>query len=52
MTMPRPCNVRYDPYTQTVQVLDKVETVRDVVRDLKGQVDVLTSALEKITTRS
>ncbi|XP_071476864.1 tyrosine 3-monooxygenase-like [Diadema antillarum] len=49
MKMARPYNVRYDPYTQSVQVIDKVDKLRDAIRDLNDQMVVLTSAIEKLT---
>eukprot|EP00057_Strongylocentrotus_purpuratus_P031955 XP_786206.1 PREDICTED: tyrosine 3-monooxygenase isoform X1 [Strongylocentrotus purpuratus] len=48
MKMARPYNVRYDPYTQSIQVIDKVDKLRDAIRDLNGQMVVLTSAIEKL----
>lgn len=38
----------YDPYTQTMRVLDSKSTVRDLANQVKKEVAVLTAALEKL----
>ncbi|XP_022098425.1 tyrosine 3-monooxygenase-like [Acanthaster planci] len=48
-TMKKPFDVRYDPYTKKIITLDRVENVRDTVREMKGQLNTVSSALEKIS---
>lgn len=44
----RPFAVRYNAYTQSVEVLDQKESLKDVVTTLKGELSILSEALEKI----
>ncbi|XP_048578744.1 phenylalanine-4-hydroxylase isoform X2 [Nematostella vectensis] len=46
--IPRPFNVRYNPYTQTVEVLDSKERLIKLVNDIKSDVTTLQDALNKI----
>ncbi|XP_077869033.1 tryptophan 5-hydroxylase 1 [Saccoglossus kowalevskii] len=47
-TIKRPFAVRYNPYTHSVEVLSNVRRIADVVNELKGDLSVLSSALEKL----
>lgn len=49
-TMDRPFSVRYDPYTQTIQVLDSRENVLRFAANITHDMGILTDALQKLTT--
>lgn len=44
----RPYEVRYDAYTQSIQILDHKEVIEDVARVLKADLTSLQNALAKI----
>ncbi|GAU96069.1 hypothetical protein RvY_07564 [Ramazzottius varieornatus] len=44
----RPFNVRYNPYTQTVDILHNPQQIANVVNELKGELCLVTEALRKI----
>ncbi|XP_071817612.1 tyrosine 3-monooxygenase-like isoform X1 [Apostichopus japonicus] len=46
--MKRPHNVVYDPYTQSIHLLDNSETIKNVLMDIRSQVDAATAAFEKL----
>jgi phenylalanine-4-hydroxylase len=48
-TIPRPFQVRYNPYTQRVDMLDSVPAVHGLVRDIKSQMQKLDDALKFVT---
>lgn len=45
----RPYNVRYNPYTQSVEVLSNAKKITAVVSELKGDLSILSSALKKVS---
>ncbi|KAJ1901385.1 hypothetical protein LPJ81_003762 [Coemansia sp. IMI 209127] len=47
-TMQRPFQVRYNPYTQSVEVLDSRDKVQHFARSIRNEMQLLTSALEQI----
>ena len=47
-TIPRPFAIRYNAYTQSVDIIDNSDGVERLVTDIKYNVDVLQDALEKI----
>ncbi len=47
-TIKRPFGVRYNPYTQSVEILSNTKKIMDLVSELKGDLCVVTSALKKI----
>ncbi|KAI6240566.1 Phe-4-monooxygenase [Aphelenchoides fujianensis] len=47
-TIPRPFQVRYNPYTQRVEVLDSVPAIQVLARDIKSHMSTLEDALSKI----
>jgi phenylalanine-4-hydroxylase len=47
-TINRPFQVRYNPYTQRVEMLDTMPSVQCLVRDIKSQVFTLEEALGKL----
>ncbi|KAE9552008.1 hypothetical protein FO519_004771 [Halicephalobus sp. NKZ332] len=49
-TIKRPFQVRYNPYTQRIDILDNLHSVQGLVRDIKGQLFTLEEALSKINT--
>ncbi|OQV18194.1 Tryptophan 5-hydroxylase 1 [Hypsibius exemplaris] len=44
----RPFSVRYNPYTQTVEILHSPQQIASVVSELKGDLSIVTEALRKI----
>uniref|UniRef100_A0A915DQY8 phenylalanine 4-monooxygenase n=1 Tax=Ditylenchus dipsaci TaxID=166011 RepID=A0A915DQY8_9BILA len=46
-SIPRPFQVRYNPYTERVEILDNMPAVQVLVREIKGQVSKLEDALKK-----
>ncbi|KAJ2784076.1 hypothetical protein GGI15_002367 [Coemansia interrupta] len=47
-TMRRPFQVRYNPYTQSVEVLDTKDKVQHFARSIRNEMQLLASALEQI----
>ncbi|XP_063700726.1 tryptophan 5-hydroxylase 1 [Culicoides brevitarsis] len=45
----RPFMVRYNPYTQSVEVLSNAKKITAVVSELKGDLSILSSALKKVS---
>ncbi len=46
--VPRPFSTHYNPYTQTVEVIENKEQVASIVGELKSQVDSLQSVLKSM----
>jgi hypothetical protein len=44
----RPYEVRYEPLTQSIQVLDNQATLKDMGRCLKAEVNLLHNALDRL----
>ncbi|MEE6480092.1 hypothetical protein FKM82_012454 [Ascaphus truei] len=47
-TIPRPFSVRYNPYTQSIEVLDNVEQLKNLADCISGEIGILCSALRKL----
>ncbi|GCC34274.1 hypothetical protein chiPu_0012747 [Chiloscyllium punctatum] len=47
-TIKRPFSVRYNPYTQTVDVLKDTKSITNVVRELRQELDIVSDALSRI----
>ncbi|CAF3363520.1 unnamed protein product [Rotaria sp. Silwood1] len=47
MTIPRPFTVRYNPYTQTMEVVNGNEQIVNMVRTLRNDMDIIIDALRK-----
>lgn len=47
-TIKRPFGIRYNPYTQTVEILSNTRKIANLVSELKGDLCIVTSALRKI----
>ncbi|VDM63593.1 unnamed protein product [Angiostrongylus costaricensis] len=47
-TMPRTFQVRYNPYTQRIEVLDRVSELQRMVREIKSEIVTLEDALGKV----
>ena len=47
-TIPRPFSVRYDPYTQRVEVLDNTQQLKILADSINSEVGILCHALQKI----
>lgn len=48
LTIPRPFAIRYDPYTQSVEILDSSAQVENLAQDIQSSMNTLTDALHKI----
>ena len=51
-TIKRPFGVRYNPYTQSVEILSNTRKILDLVSELKGDLCIVTNALRKIKGKS
>lgn len=47
----RPFGLRYNPYTQSVEVLSNAQKITAVVSELRGDLCIVNSALKKISAR-
>ncbi|XP_068133041.1 phenylalanine-4-hydroxylase [Hyperolius riggenbachi] len=47
-TIPRPFSVRYNPYTQSIEVLDTVQQLKNLADCINGEIGILCSALRKL----
>ncbi|RUS86363.1 hypothetical protein EGW08_005881 [Elysia chlorotica] len=47
-TIPRPFSVRYNPYTQSVEVINSKEQVINLTKDIKGDLSLLEDALSRV----
>ena len=50
-TIRRPFGVRYNPYTQSVEILSNTEKIAALVSELKGDLCIVRNALKKIQER-
>jgi tryptophan 5-monooxygenase len=48
-TIKRPFMVRYNPYTQSVEVLSNAKKITAVMSELRGDLSIVSSALKKIS---
>ena len=44
----RPFGVRYNPYTQSVDVLDNTKNIAYVVSEVKGDLSIVSDALRRV----
>lgn len=51
-TIKRPYEVRYDPFTQSIQTLDNPETIMETTRILKGEMNHLYNAMKRLNTHA
>lgn len=49
-TIPRPFSVRYNPYTQSVEVINSKKQIVNLTRDIKGDLSLLEDALAKVNS--
>ncbi|KAM4748830.1 phenylalanine-4-hydroxylase [Rhinophrynus dorsalis] len=47
-TIPRPFSVRYNPYTQSIEVLDNVQQLKNLADCINSEIGILCSALRKL----
>ena len=47
-TIPRPFTIHYDPYTQSVKVINNKEGVQEMASDIKHNIGVLEEAIKKM----
>lgn len=47
-TIPRPFSVRYDPYTQRIEILDNTQQLKILADSINSEVGILCNALQKI----
>lgn len=48
-TISRPFEVRYDPYTQSVDILKDVKSINSILRDIQHDLGVVEEALSRKT---
>lgn len=48
-TIHRPFMVRYNPYTQSVEILSNAKRITAVMSELRGDLSIVSSALKKIS---
>ncbi|XP_068859099.1 phenylalanine-4-hydroxylase-like [Aphelocoma coerulescens] len=47
-TIPRPFSVRYNPYTQRIEVLDNAKQLKNLADTINSEIGILCNALQKI----
>ena len=47
--IPRPVHVHYNPYTETVEVIENKEQVTDIIAELKSQMDNLKDVVKNMS---
>lgn len=47
-SIPRPFTVRYNPYTQSIEILDRKNQLEGLVKTIRSEMDILTDAIRKI----
>uniref|UniRef100_A0A8C3FKQ0 Phenylalanine-4-hydroxylase n=1 Tax=Chrysemys picta bellii TaxID=8478 RepID=A0A8C3FKQ0_CHRPI len=47
-SIPRPFSIRYDPYTQRIEVLDNAKQLKNLAESISSEMGTLCSALKKI----
>ncbi|XP_069048914.1 phenylalanine-4-hydroxylase [Lepisosteus oculatus] len=47
-TIPRPFSVRYNPYTQSIEVLDSMQQLKNLADSIGGEMGILCNALQKM----
>lgn len=47
-TIPRDFGVRYNPYTQTVEVLDSKHQIQNIIYDVQQELQLLLHAMKKL----
>lgn len=52
LSIPKPFAIKYNPYTQSIDTIDKPHQVVQIVRDLKNQILGLEDAMKKMETKS
>ncbi|XP_067120910.1 protein henna [Centruroides vittatus] len=48
LSIPRPFTVRYNPYTQSVEIIDTKSQMEILARDIQAEMQLLTDALKKL----
>lgn len=48
MNIERPFGVRYNPYTQTVEILSNAQKIEALVSELRGDLCIVSNALKQI----
>lgn len=51
MNLKSPYAVTYDPYTQTVEVLDNMKSISHLVSKVRGELYTISDALNKMQSR-
>jgi len=47
-TMNKPVQVQYNPYTESVEILDNIEQCKNIADGVRNQVEALTAALKRM----
>ncbi|EDV19726.1 uncharacterized protein TRIADDRAFT_32954, partial [Trichoplax adhaerens] len=50
--IPRIFNVRYDPYTQSIEVIDSKEQILHLINDVQEEMDILFTSLRQLSVSS
>ncbi|XP_022104514.1 protein henna-like isoform X2 [Acanthaster planci] len=48
-SIPRPFLLRYDPYTQSVEVLEKKTQLKELAQSIRGDLNILIGAVDKVS---
>ena len=47
-TLKKPVQVQYNPYTESVEILDNIEQCKNIADEVKSQVEALSAALKRM----
>uniref|UniRef100_A0AAX7SD64 Biopterin-dependent aromatic amino acid hydroxylase family profile domain-containing protein n=1 Tax=Astatotilapia calliptera TaxID=8154 RepID=A0AAX7SD64_ASTCA len=50
-TLRRPFTIRYDPYTQSVDVLEDTNNINSMVKDIRHELDIVEDALNRLSKK-
>uniref|UniRef100_A0A3Q0RLI9 Tryptophan hydroxylase 1b n=1 Tax=Amphilophus citrinellus TaxID=61819 RepID=A0A3Q0RLI9_AMPCI len=50
-TLRRPFTIRYDPYTQSVEVLEDTGNINSMVKDIRHELDIVEDALNRLSRK-
>lgn len=47
-TIPRDFGVRYNPYTQSIDILDSAKQIKNLMHEVQQEMDLLLGAMDKL----
>lgn len=50
-TLRRPFTIRYDPYTQSVDILEDTNNINSMVKDIRHELDIVEDALNRLSKK-